>query len=995
LTDAELAKLAEQSATQQEEVITVTGSLIDRREIDTPSPIAVVDRQKMEAAGVTNIGSILQQLPSQGNALNGQNNNGGDGSVRINLRSLGDQRTLTLLDGRRMVPSGLGADVSVDLGTIPLAMVERIEVLKDSSAATYGSDAIAGVVNIITRQDFNGTDVTVYTATSQHGDGTNYDLSFVTGHSSKKGNITFSAGYQNQDAVMAGSRDFSKQIYAYNFFGQQTGGCGVAGKPVMLPNGQPGPGAPCASLSGSSAGPNGYLNTDPMNGGPMDADYVNVPGCNFGPGTNPSPACTYNPATGTWRPYKFGSPSAFNDDYNFQPLNYLFTPSTRVNVFGTGHYDISKNTQVFFQASYNERQSAQQLASEPMFPVSYGINISQFSMYNPFGAGQQYGADQTGGNGVQLDDYRRRLIEFGPRTFNQNVNTARVVAGLQGKVDEDSPVFKNWKWELSYNYGRVDSSNSNYGDLILDHLSKALGPSMMVNGVPTCVSTPGDATTAIPGCVPLNIMTPGNVTQAMINYLAFTGIASGFNEQHNALVQAHGKIVDLPNNGDISMAIGGDYRHEQGGLQPDPLTSTGDTTGNVQAPTEGSYHAFEGFAELSIVPIAHVKGAQWVEIDAAGRVFDYNIKDASGKDNAGATGKISGIWRTEGGLSFRGTYGTSFRAPAVAELYSGQAQAFTTINDPCDTHPPSGPVPAAPPNSLRGMECQKEISPLGSPNPLGYQNYVAGTAQQIFETGGNPHLQPETAVTGTVGGVWEPLKGLAFTVDYWNINITNAIEAYPAATVFNNCYFGGQQNFCGLIHRDPTTHQITKVFDLETNIGGVVTSGLDMSGSYTKKVGAHTYRASLEVDQLFKYNANTGGVDPNHPNQELVLHGRNYYDLGVLPEWRGVAFGEWTHKSGFGAGANIRYVGDFFECNNDNCNAPGSARRDVGAYATADLFVDYMVKSKAGTTRLTVGCNNVPDVQPRIIYNGGALNSDESAYDFMGRYYYFRLSHLF
>src|SRR5205823_11862991 len=151
----------------------------------------------------SNVGDILQKLPSQGNAINDQNNNGGDGSVRIDLRSLGSGRTLTLLNGRRMVPSGLGADSSVDLGTIPLAMIERVEVLKDGASAIYGSDAIAGVVNVITRTNMNGTEANVYTATTNKADGTNYDLSFVTGHSSNRGNITFSGGYQNQKPVMA------------------------------------------------------------------------------------------------------------------------------------------------------------------------------------------------------------------------------------------------------------------------------------------------------------------------------------------------------------------------------------------------------------------------------------------------------------------------------------------------------------------------------------------------------------------------------------------------------------------------------------------------------------------------------------------------------------------------------------------------------------------------------------------------------------------------
>ena len=977
LSDEELAKLAEQSAqTQGEEVITVTGSLIDRREVDTPSPISVVDRQKLAAAGITNVGDILQKLPSQGNALNAQNNNGGDGSTRIDLRSLGTNRTLTLLNGRRVVASGLGADDSVDLGTIPLAMIERVEVLKDGASAIYGSDAISGVVNIITRQDFNGTEATVYTGTSQHGDGTNYDLSFVTGQSTKKGNITLSAGYQHQYKAMAGDRKFSAQTYVYDYANQK------------------------AILAGSSNTPNGFLDTDPFGDGMTDA--ITVPGCSMTPGN----VCTYDPTLnggkGGFRDYVNPTATSFGDAYNFQPKNYLITPSTRINVFGTGHYDITKDIRAFFEASYNSRKSEQQLAPEPFNPANYGLQISADSMYNPFGNQGQYVGDQIGGVGVPIDDYGRRLVEFPDRIQRQDVSTERLVVGLEGKIPEDAPAFKNWKWEVSYNYGRVDSTYTTRGDLILSHLANAMGPSMVdpASGQPICVGTPGDPTTAIPGCVPINLLTPGHITGDMINYVLFTGIQSGFNEQHTALAQTHGKIVDLPNHGDISFAAGADYRHEQGGVQPDPLTSTGDTTGNAQAPTEGSYRVVEGFAEASVVPVSHMKGAEWVEVDLAGRAYDYNIKNSAGNDTTGVTGKLAALWRTEGGLAFRATYGSSFRAPSIAELYSGQVDNYVNIEDPCDTNPPSGPKPA--PTGTAGMKCMQQIG-------ANYATFTGNMQPQIrFKNGGNPSLQPETAGVLTIGAVLEPIKGLALTADYWHIDITNAIQAIPAQTVFSNCYSGGIQAFCDQIHRDPATKTITSVFDLEQNVGGVTTSGMDYGVSYFTKISptAGTIRASLEIQQLFQYNLDTGGFDPRAPEgsgKTLVLHGKDNYDLGVNPTWRWNLFGAWAHPSGFGAGTNIRFVGDYKECDGDDCNVlpvqdgMGSTpySRQVGSYITGDLFFDYEAKSRAGTTRVAVGVNNVADVEPRIVYNGAALNSDESAYDFLGRYFYLRLSQLF
>ncbi len=940
LSDEEMAKLAEQEANKGEEVITVTGSLVGRKELTTAAPVSVVDREKLEAAGITNVGDILQKLPSQGNALNAQNNNGGDGSTRLDLRSLGTNRTLTLMNGRRVVSSGLGADDSVDIGTIPLAIIERVEVLKDGASAIYGSDAIAGVVNIITRQDFNGSEATVYAGTSGHGDGTNYDLSFVTGHSSKKGNVMFAVGYQQQDAVMAGDRDFSKQTYAYDFADAATGMCGKAGQD------------PCAILSGSSASATGRINTsDDGTGNPFT-----IPGCT-------SKYCTYDPMTNGFRNYKSPTATTLGDNYNFQPLNYLFTPSSRVNLFSTGHYDITKNVSAFYEASYNYRKSEQQLAEEPIFTGLYGTPISAQSMYNPLG--------------VDIIDYNRRLTEFGPRIFKQDVNTARAVVGVQGKIDEDSPALKNWKWEINFDYGRTTATNQTRGDLILSHLTNALGPSFMdpVNG-PTC----GTPMAPIPGCVPLSLLKTNTVTQDMINYLLFTGVQTGFNEQRSTTAQAHGKLVDLPNHGDISMAVGADYRHEQGGFQPDPLTSTGDTTGNAQQPTEGSYSVFEGFGEVSIVPVSGLDFAQWVELDFAARAYDYNQSFGSG-----GTYKGSAIWKTAGGISLRGTYGTAFRAPSIGELFAGHADSFPLVEDPCDTMPPSAGTGTIVLDPNTQKECTKQMVP---------KNSTFGTGQQRSTVGGNKGLSPETAKILTAGIVYEPLKGLGITLDYWNIDITNAIQTLPVSTILSNCYEHDLDNFCNQIQRDPASHQISHIIDLAQNVGEVLTSGLDFSIAYGYKVpGAGQFRHALEGTYLFKYNLDTGQLGPDGKDQ--LLHGKGFFDLGVLPDLKVNLLTSWMHPSGFGAGFNIRYIDGFQECDNDDCNDPSNARRKVDAYFNADVFLDYVVKSSEGTTRIAAGINNVLDRQPSIIYNGAALNSDESAYDFMGRFFYVRLSQLF
>ncbi|HMG22528.1 MAG TPA: TonB-dependent receptor, partial [Kofleriaceae bacterium] len=783
LSDEELAKLAEQEA--KTEVITVTGSLIERKEVDSPSPVSVVDREKLVSAGITNVGDVLQKIPAQGNAINAQNNNGGDGSTRIDLRSLGTARTLVLLNGRRVVASGLGADASVDFGTIPLAMIERVEVLKDGASAIYGSDAIAGVVNVITRTNMNGTEANVYTSTTQKSDGTNYDLSFVTGHSSSRGNITFSGGYQRQEAVMAGDREFASLKHSYDF------NCSAEDQAAGM----------CAVQSGSPSGATGRINAL------VKGKELSIPGCMpTGPTkdaegnvTDPgNPYCTAD-GTGGFRSYKNASATSLGDNYNFQPLNYILTPSNRVNLFSNGHYDITKNTHVFFEGQFNSRSSEQQLAEEPVDIGLFGTPISATNAYNPFGA--------------DIFDYRRRLTEFGPRTFKQNVNTTRLVVGLNGALPEELGALNNWKWETSYNYGRNESTQASHGDLILSHLAAALGPSFMSAEGPRCGAT---AKEEVPGCIPLDLLHPkvgtnGNITKAAIDYLTFTGTQSGFNEQHTALATVSGKLVDLPNHGDISVALGADYRFEKGGQQPDPLTATGDTTGNANAPTLGSYNTFEGFGEVSLVPFSGGDFLKWVEVNAAGRAYRYNTF------GSGITGKVTGLVRVDGGIAVRGTYGNAFRAPNVGELFSGQADSFPAVEDPCDEIPPSSKGAGIKLSDAATKRCAEPGKPWGG--VPGGSSFAS--SQQRTTVGGNPNLGPEKGQVGTAGIVYEPLRGLDFTLDYWHINIDNAITSLPPETILAQCYEGDQEQFCKQINRDPNTHQISHLIDITQNVGSI------------------------------------------------------------------------------------------------------------------------------------------------------------------------------
>jgi iron complex outermembrane receptor protein len=933
LSDEELKKLAEQEA--KEEVITVTGSTLERKTLTTPAPLTILNRDDLNASGRATVGDIIQQLPAQSNAINAQVNNGGDGSTRVDIRGLGAGRTLTLINGRRVVAGGTGANASVDLNSIPLAVIERVEVLKDGASAIYGSDAIGGVVNIITRTDFEGTEAALYTGGAQKGDGFTYDASFVTGHNSdnKRGNIIFSAGVQSQDPVFAGDRAYSKFDKDFDFENK------------------------AELIGGSPTSPGGRINTLAIDknhdGKPNDAvDLCGMEAAKDAMGNpimKPIQYCTPN-GSGGYRPFTDA------DLYNFQPLNYLYTPSSRYNVYSAGTYKFRPEFSGFFEASYLNRTSDQQLAPEPL-TLTNGLKVSESSMYNPFGAD------------VLADN--RRLEEFGNRRFLQNVDTFRLVGGVQGAIPEDAVALKNWKWELSYNYGRTDATQRNEGSLVRSHVANAIGPSFVnAKGVPTC----GTAAVPIVGCVPLDILHPsGSISPEAKAYSTFTGISNGFNEQQTVLAQAHGRIMKLPNNGDLSMAIGTDFRKEAGGYTPDPITGAGDTTGNAVTPTLGSYNVFEGFGEVSLVPISGQKYAQWVELNLAARAFNYETF------GTGLTWKAGGLFRTAGGVSLRGTYSTAFRAPSVGDLFQGPRDNNPAVFDPCDTRPPGATAPITL-DAVAAEQCAKQGVP---------KDAVYNTRQQREINGGNVNLKAETANVITAGVVYEPpqAKGLSFTLDYWNIDISKAIQSLGSSVIVSNCYTRGLPQYCDLIHRSPQANYAIDFIDNSTlNVGGTQTSGLDFAAIYDHSFGkVGRFREQLEAQYLFKYNLD---------NEIQVIHGRGNYDLGVYPKYKANFSTSWSHKSGAGGGLNVRYVGSYHECENNDCNG-GALARDVSAWYKLDLFGSYSLKSTAGKTTLSVGINNLLNRAPSLIYVGFAGDSDASTYDYFGRFFYARMAQLF
>jgi outer membrane receptor protein involved in Fe transport len=938
-----------------EEEIVVTGSRIRRKDLTTAAPLTVISRSQISASGKVTIGDFLQSLPEQGNAINTQVNNGGNGTTRVNLRGLGTDRTLVLFNGRRFVPGGSGADSSVDLNSIPTAVIDRVEVLKDGASAVYGSDAIAGVVNIITRRKIQGTELSAYAGTSGHGDGTIYDLSATTGASSESSNAIFSVGFNKIKPIFAGDRAFSAIPRAYDStLGEYTQGSQTTPQgTIVLPKCGTDPvknkanGCVGTQIANPNNDPRITLYNKMIAAYPTTQTFFQDPTSQFG-----------------YRPFTTTQLAPLGDGFNFQPENYLVTPQQRISVFASADTNLGGIARAFFESSYVNRQSSQLLASEPLGTSGEGVVVSGANIYNPYGR--------------NFTSVNRRLSEFGGRGRLEDIDTFRGVGGLDGTLPESFGPLHGWTWEVSGNYGRTQGDTVKTGNLKRTQLQAAIGPSYRdANNVPHC----GTAALPIANCVPLNLFggVP-SITPDQVSGLTFTGTQRGITQLIGVQANTSGDVITLFGDKPVGLALGYEYRQLLGASIPDPVTVAGDTTGNKGLITQGSFYVNEGYAELSIPILANVPYAETLEASAAARVFNYSN---FGSDK---TYKFGGRWRAIRDFTLRGTYSTAFRAPSVQDLYLGLADSFPNVKDPC--------APANAPASCG--------TAAGNGDP---------SSQLRTQVGGNPNLKPETAKIFTVGAVIEPrmVKNLSVTVDYYNITVDNSISSYGATLILNNCYFGDaatQAKFCPLITRDTTTNRVSNIINLGVNVGQDKTSGIDVAVRYALPTEAGRLGFIFDGTWLQRFDRVLA--------DGTVIHGKGTFDIattgGVYPEWKFNAGVTWA-LAGFAAGFNTRFLSAFRECGtaggdfsgNGKCyvsKVPGPVfvppdSRRVSAYSTSDVFVSYSLNSPVGKTVLAAGMLNVFDKQPAVIYNGFTGASDPTAYDFVGRYPYARVTHTF
>lgn len=737
--------------------VEVVGSRIKRAEAETNQPIFTLEKEDIQAQGLTTIGDVLQNIAVGGSAaLNTQFNNGGNGETQIDLRNIGPQRTLVLVNGRRWVP-GTGLGGVVDLNTVPTTAVERIEVLKDGASALYGSDAIAGVVNIILRSDYEGAEAHGYIGEYTDGDGRRQAYDFTIGMSGDRGNVMMHAGYVKEDPVFAGDRDISRE---------PTFGTG--------------------NLLGSSTTPRGRFRTE--SGGTWfirDTD------------TTPNPNGV--PDASEFRPF------AASDAYNFAPENYLLTPQQRTSFFVRGHYDVFDNIRFIGQALYNERVSEQLLASMPVALgegpgaglIAQTIQISPDNVYNPFG--------------TEIFGVQRRVTETGGRSFNQDVDTYAFTGAFEGDFMLGD---KFWGWDIGYTYAENDQLNQTFGLFDLNKIRAGVGPSFFdQDGIARC----GTPDNPVADCVPLNFFGGiGTITPEMLDYMSFTAQSTIGFKMTNYFANLSGELFELPG-GMAAFAAGYEYRRESGYSQPDAIIASGATTGNAASPTSGGYNVDEFYAELALPLLADMPFARELELKMAGRYSDYSTFGDTTNLTAGFK------WRPIDDLMLRGNYGEGFRAPSIAQLFTGQADSFPTLFDPCANAPTDRYNSLTPDQQAR---CHAAGVPTGG--------YDQGNTQIRITIGGNPNLTPETSTTRTLGFVYSPswLDGFDVSLDWWSLDLENSIIGVGGQFVADACIVGGNVAFCDLITRGPNGNIVDLLGSL-ANAGLLELEGWDLTARYT------------------------------------------------------------------------------------------------------------------------------------------------------------------
>jgi iron complex outermembrane recepter protein len=894
--------------------IVVTGSRITNPNLVQSSPINVIGENEIQLRQSTNAEELIGRLPGVTAGINAGVNNGSAGYSSFNLRGLGDNRNLVLLDGNRIVPASL--DGVTDLNNIPVALIQRVDIVTGGASSVYGADAVAGVVNFITKRDFSGVDLQTSLGINEAGDGERFraDLTMGGNFAEGRGNAVFAVGYQKVNPVLQGDRDFS-------------------------------------------------------------AETLNIDGSLVGSGTAVPTRINgqqYDPATGGLR--------ATYSTFNFAPSNYFQTPLERFNAYGSAHYEVADDIEVYSTGMFNKTTVKLQLAPSGLFGDTYQLPLNNAFLTSGVqsalcttNATRIAAAGYADCNAAIADGFEvpttinRRFVEMGARETDYVTNQFQFVGGVRGNVNS------RIKFDVHGAYGESDKSqtDTNWG------LKSRVQQALRTTSTTACVDTSN-------GCAPINLFGDGQAisadTIAFINASALSSVKTTLGVVNASL---SGNLTDkgfLWAETPIGFAIGGEYRRYTASQISDAASSTQDEVLGSGAPSPsftGGYSVKELFSELIVPIVENVPGIYNLTFEGGLRYSHYSTAGDTW------TYKAGGSYEPIQGLRFRGIYQRAVRAPNISELYLPVTTGLSNLAvDPCAGANPVG-------NATLTAICIAQGAPsstIGSiPQP---------SAGQINATsGGNTALKPETADTYTLGMVFTPaaVRGLAITVDYYKIKVTDAITNPTANDILDPCYEQNDAAACALIGRNPLNGSLNGGGDTPglllnlTNQGTLVSSGIDARINYRMDTsfGGLDFDVSANWTNEYKFQAS-----PTSDMRECV----GQYGVSCDP-----LIPEFSFNAR--ATARVNKIGDFslFWRWMDGVKYEDQSDTDVlddyksiSPYSYFDLTMRTEVSKNFN---ITFSVMNILDKTPPVVsqyigsttYNSG--NTYPATYDALGRRY--------
>lgn len=935
---AQEAAAAEEADTAS---IVVTGSRIARRDLTSSSPLAVVSAEEFKLSGQVNVESVLNSLPQVIPGSTAFSNNPGGGVATLDLRGLGSQRNLVLVNGRRWM--FFDTTQRVDLNTIPQFLIESVDVVTGGASAVYGSDALAGVVNFRLRQ-IQGVEIGAQYSLTGKGDGARFDTNVAIGAESAdgRGRVTAFANYSKRETIFQGARDFS----AF--------GLGDDGNGGLTP-------------LGSSTIPGGRLTvggTTTVNGVALSrgrGTVFNNPGLQGGLFGDRGVAAR-----------AFRGSGVGNDTYNFAAVNFLQVPQERWLIGAYGEFEISDAVTAYTELSFvNNRVDNQlaptpltgafQIAINPLVGVLNAADIAQFRQIDinegiintaRVANGQTIlfgtGAAALAPDGIITGNINKRLLEVGPRAALDERNAYRALVGLKGKIADD------WNYDASYFYARTRNSQVQEGNV-----SRALFQAGLLDGS-------------------VNPFGNGSLTQAAVDSFSILTQNAEISTLEVATASISGTPFNLGWGGqDVGVALGAEWRGVGSRFIPDTALSSGDVIGfNGGDPTRGGYSVKEVFGEVRIPIVADQPFFHRLDLNGAARYSDYTLAAVGGV----FTWTAGAEWAPIRDITFRGQYQKAVRAPSVDELFLGQTQGFPAATDPCA-------LASAATNAAIRAVCIATGVPAASVGSPGIQgnNQIEG----VF--GGNPLLQEETSTSYTFGAVIRPsaIPNLNLTVDYYNIEVKGAIGA--AAGGVNNildlCYNtiqNANDPICQLINRNgdgaiesPFVVQATNV-----NLATLKVSGIDAQLDYAHRLGFGLFgdESKLKFSVLGTYTiSNDTTAVPSLPNEVIRCAGRFGANCGDP-----VAKYKWNARVSWADGPLSTSVNwsHLSSVRDDDDDTDFSVER-LRSYDTIDLTMSFDVNDNFN---LSMGVNNLFNKQPFIIGdNAEQANTYPGTYDVLGR----------